>query len=328
MPRKPSKKHPSNLYTAAERLICLITLLADRRWHTTEWLAGQFHTTERTILRDLDRIERAAKAVIERRPGKGIRLTAKYFFRGIEAGPNEAINLILAVAFSPRVGFSLPQVARTLDKLRNALPPEFSSQVDWFRSRFHFDIPAHTNGLRFLDDVRNAILHCHKIVITHLGIGDGTTDEHQISPYGLVYYHDKWFLIGFDYASAERRVFRVDRFITCVVTKETFAPPDDFDAEEHWYKVFWKQYGRNAETIVLDFDPAHEERLRSWDSVTVKKLRNGLLRATFKAMNPEWLRGFVLSHGQAVTVIEPAWLRTAVRDEAAAVLRKYRQMNG
>jgi len=323
MPRTPSRKHPANLYTAAERLICLITLLADRRWHTTDWLAAQFFTTERTILRDLDRVEHAAKTTVERRPGKGIRLTAKYAFQGIEAGANEAINLILAVAFSARVGFSLMQVASTLDKLRGALPAEFASQVDWYRARFHFDIPAHTNGLRFLDLVRNAILRCRKIIITHIGIGDGTTDKHHIRPYGLVYYHDKWYLIGFDYASAERRVFRIDRFITCVMTDDTFEPPDDFDAEEHWYKVFWKQYGRNAETIVLDFDPAHEERLKSWDSVTVKKMAGGLLRATFKAMNPEWLRGFVLSHGQQVTVIAPAWLRKAVRGEAAAILKKY-----
>ena len=70
----------------------------------------------------LRKIENAAKVDVERRPGKGVRLESKYHFKGIEAGPEESINLILAVAFSPRIGFSLVQVAKTLDKLRESLP--------------------------------------------------------------------------------------------------------------------------------------------------------------------------------------------------------------
>ena len=322
-PRKPNKKYPENRYTASEKLICLIALLSDRRWHTTAWLASQFGTTERTILRDLDKIENAAKVIIERRPGKGIRLQPKYHFKGIEAGAEEAINLILAVAFSPGIGFSLVQVAKTLDKLRDSLPQEFASQIDWFRTRFHFEIPAYTNGLQFLELVRKAILECRKIHMSHLGVGDGTTDEHDINPYGLVYYHANWYLIGFDYNCAERRVFRIDRFQSCEMLDGQFKPPDDFDAQEHWYNVFWKQYGRNADTIVLVLDPEYEERFKTWDSVDLKKLPDGNVEATFKAMNPEWLKSFVLSSGRHVKVKKPQWLKEAIQDEITAVAKLY-----
>lgn len=322
-PRKPNCKYAENRYTAAEKLICLIALLADRRWHTVESLARQFGTTERTIYRDLDKIETAAKVIIERKQGRGIRLESKYHFKGIEAGAEEAINLILAVAFSPKVGFSLIQVARTLDKLRDSLPPEFASQVDWYRTRFHFEIPAQTNGLKFLDLIRKALMENRRIHMSHLGIGDGTTDEHDINPFGLVYYHDKWYLIGFDFTSGERRVFRIDRFITCEMTKVHFVPPDDFDAQEHWYKVFWKQYGRNAETFVLVFDPEYVERVKSWDSIDRKMLPDGSMEATFKAMNPEWVRGFVLSCGRHCRVKEPAWLKELILKEVEEIRKNY-----
>lgn len=316
-------KYAENIYTASEKLICLITLLADRRWHTTDSLARQFGTTERTILRDLDKIEHAAKVRVERRPGKGVRLASKYHFKGIEAGPEESLNLILSVAFSPRIGFSLAQVARTLEKLREMLPPELASQVDWYRSRFHLELPAHTDGLRFLDLLRKAIVETRRIRMTHLGIGDGTTDEHTINPYGLVYYHDKWFLIGFDFNSAERRVFRVDRFVACELLRARFNPPDDFDAQEHWYKVFWKQYGKNAETFVLVFDSAYRERVSGWDSVQQRDLPGGYLEVRVKAMNPEWVKSFVLSCGSHCEVKEPAWLRDVVYKEARAMCERY-----
>jgi predicted DNA-binding transcriptional regulator YafY len=321
--RKPNKKFPENRYTASEKLIAMIALLSDKRWHTTAFLAKQFGTTERTILRDLDKIENAAKVIVERRPGKGIRLQSKYKFKGVDAGAEEAINLILAVAYSPKIGFSLVQVAKTLDKLRDSLPPEFASQVDWFRSRFHFETPEYTDGLRFLELIREAILKTRRIHITHIGIGDGTTDEHNISPYGLVYYHSNWYLIGFDLKCAERRVFRIDRFQTCKMTKVFFNPPDNFDAQEHWYNLFWKQYGKNAETIVLTFDSEYEEHLKTWDNVELKTFSNGKIEATFKAMDLEWLKKFVLSAGSYVKVKKPKWLKEAIIAEINKMAKIY-----
>jgi len=321
--RKSNKKYPENRYTASEKLIALIALLSDKRWHTTAFLANQFGTTERTILRDLNKIENAAKVVITRKPGKGIRLQSKYNFKGVDAGAEEAINLILAVAYSPKIGFSLVQVAKTLDKLRDCLPQEFASQIDWFRTRFHFEIPAYTNGLKYLELIRKAILKGRRIHMSHLGIGDGTTDEHDISPYGLVYYHANWYLIGFDFNCAERRVFRIDRFQSCEITKVFFNPPEDFDAQEHWYNVFWKQYGKNAETIVLTFDPKYENQLKTWDNVELKTLLNKKIEATFKAMNPEWLKKFVLSAGCYVKVKKPKWLREAIVKEIKKMGKVY-----
>ncbi len=321
--RKPNKKYPENHYTASEKLICQIALLSDKQWHTTAFLAEQFGTTERTILRDLDKIENAAKVVIERRPGKGIRLRSKYNFKGIEAGAEEAVNLILAVVYSPKIGFSLVQVAKTLDKLRDSLPPEFATQVDWFRTRFHFEIPSYTDGLKYLELIRKAVLESRKIHISHIGISNGITDEHDINPYGLVYYHDRWYLIGFDFSSAARRVFRIDRFQSCEMQNATFEHPGDFDAQEHWYNVFWKQYKRNAETVVLIFDSEYEDQLKSWDGVELKNLSNGKVEAIFKAISPEWLKKFVLSNGRHVKVKEPNWLKNAVVEEAKAMVKLY-----
>ena len=322
--RRSNRKNPLNRYTAAEKLICLIALLSDKRWHTVSYLASQFAVCERTILRDLDKIENAAKVFIERKPGRGVRLESKYEFKGVEAGPEEAINLILAVAFSPKVGFSLPQVAMTLDKLRDSLPAEFASQVDWFRSRFHFDIPEYENGLKFLELIRTAILECRKIHVSHTSVKDGTTDEHDINPYGQVYYHDNWYLIGFDFKSAERRVFRIDNFKTCELLDQKFELPEKFNAQDHWYKVFWKQYEANAETVILEVDTEYEEYFKVWDSVTFDKSQNGKTTVTFKAISPEWLKSLVLSAGRHVKVIKPEWLREVITNEIESLLNIYK----
>ena len=107
------------------------------------------------------------------------------------------------------------------------------------------------------------------------------------------------------------------------MTKITFTAPEDFDAEKHWYNVFWKQYNKNAEIITLVFDPEYEDELKNWDNVNMKKLSSGKIEISIKTLNPEWLKRFVLSNGSHVKVKKPKWLKDAIIAEAKTVCKMY-----
>ena len=310
-------------YRPAERLLALLMLLGDHRWHTVGYLADHFDVAERSIHRDLDKIENATKLFIERQPGRGIRLESGKSFSGFEGGTEETLNLILAVAFSPKFGLSLLDVARTLDKLRASVPPELAARVDWLYSRVHFEMPFKSRGLEFLRVIRTGIADSRRLRLTHTGVGDAKADQHDVNPFGLVYYHDIWYLLGLDFKSGQRRAFRVDRFKSCALLDIRFTPPDDFDAREYWNRSFWRQYERDAETYVVVFDAECADRVKHWSRVQLKPQRNGAIEATFKSMNPEWVKSFVLSCGEHCTVKSPEWLKKVVKVQAKMTLRRY-----
>ena len=162
--RRPNKKSPNNRHRASERLLSLVTLLADNRWHTTAQLANIFGTTERTILRDLDKIENSVKISIERRRGKGIRISLKHNFKCIQTGEDEAINLILATAFSTGIGFSIVQITKTLSKLRNGLPEELADNIFALSKRFYSEIPETVSEK--IESIRKAVAQSLTILLS------------------------------------------------------------------------------------------------------------------------------------------------------------------
>ncbi|MCX7002991.1 MAG: WYL domain-containing protein [bacterium] len=310
-------------YRPSERLLALLILLSDHRWHITRHLAEQFETAERTLYRDLDKIENATKLSVERQTGRGVRLVPGRTFAGLEGGTEEALNLIFAVVFSPKLGFSLVEVARTLDKLRASLPLERTAWIDWLRSRIHFEIPIKSRGVQFMKVIRTGIVECRRLRLTHIGVGDTVPDRHDVNPYGVVYHHDVWYLLGFDCKCGERRAFRVDRFKTCTLLDLKFVPPEDFDAREYWNRSFWRQYERDAETFVVTYDADYADRVKHWNRVQLKSHADGSVEATFKSMNPEWVKSFILSCGAHCLVRSPEWLKNAVKEQAEKVTHKY-----
>ncbi len=53
-----------------------------------------------------------------------------------------------------------------------------------------------------------------------------------IDPYGLVYWSNKWYIVGFCHIRNEIRSFRVDRIYNIAQTKIKFNQPQDFSASK------------------------------------------------------------------------------------------------
>jgi len=317
--RKSNKKFPENHYLASERLISIIVILSDNRWHTTERLASLFGTTTRTILRDLDKIENSTKVIIERKRGKGIRFLERYNFKGINADENEAINLILAVAFSAGIGFSVVQIAKTLSKLRDSLPSEFFESISIFQNRFYFENSDSIS--KNLEIIRKAIIQSSIILFCYNG------QERKVNPYGLIYHRTKFYLVGYDNNHKEIRAFSVNKIQKSEILDEKFKFPEEFDVKNYWQKKFWKKYYKKAETIILVLENNTKnnflERIENWEKTKIKKVADKSTEITFKTLNFEWLRNFILSCGKNVKVKKPDWLKKEIKKEIQEMNKLY-----
>ena len=314
--RKSNKKSPNNHFLAAERLLAIISLLSDNRWHTTAQLARIFGITERTILRDLDKIEKSVRITIERKRGKGVRIPLKHEFNCIQTGEDEALNLILATAFSSGIGFSLVQISKTLNKLRNSLPSEFAENIFLLSKRFYSEIQDTIS--KKIELIRNAVAQSLTICLFYKG------KEHKVNAYGLIYHRTKFYLIGYDYNHKEIRVFSVNRIKNYKISDEKFKMPENFDAQNYWQKIFWKKYNKKAETIVLIFNNFPIKRIKYLEKVKIKKLSDKSTEATFKTLNFDWLRSFILSCGKKVKVKKPDWLKKEIKGEIQEMNKLYK----
>ena len=159
----------------------------------------------------------------------------------------------------------------------------------------------------------------------------------------MVYHRTKFYLLGYDYNHKGIRAFSVNKIQNCELSDKKFVLPADFDAQNYWHKIFWKKYYKKAETVVLIFEKLHTEkgqndvnnshfegkahrmpggegdvlleRIKNWEKVKIKKLSDKSTEATFKTLNFDWLKEFILSCGKRVKVKKPDWLREDIKKE-------------
>ena len=76
-------------------------------------------------------------------------------------------------------------------------------------------------------------------------------EEYLISPYGMLWRYDRYFLIGWSEKREKAAVFRVDRMgLPRITEEESIPPPEGFSLRDYTEKVFW-MYDGPEEQVTL-----------------------------------------------------------------------------
>lgn len=96
--------------------------------------------------------------------------------------------------------------------------------------------------LRVLSD---ALMARKRVTFSYRGMYRGVEDDRDVAPYGLLFQHGHWYLIGHDHRREDIRVFRVGRMAS--IERNRKAPgtpdyqiPDDFDLNDYAGRQPWE----------------------------------------------------------------------------------------
>jgi proteasome accessory factor B len=143
--------------------------------------------------------------------------------------------------------------------------------------------------------------------------------ERHLQPWGIVSWHDRWYVGGFDLDRGESRIFRLSRVIGEVSTE---GEPGSYDIPEG---TDMKTIARTlfppppAEAAVLHIRAGRGQALRRL-AEKVTPLGNGIDKVEIRYSSRWELASEVASHGPDVVVVSPADVReTVVQRLRAAV---------
>lgn len=158
---------------------------------------------------------------------------------------------------------------------------------------------------------------------------DTATHYFDFQPHAVKMYERRWYLIGRYKKDMPYIILALDRISQFELKEETFRLDPDFNLEEMFDGVFGITIGDGeVESIWLKVDahqanylrslPLHRSQmeLRRTDEYTLFALR---VRPTYD------LRQRILSLGSTVEVLKPESLRNEIREEARAMLAKYKE---
>lgn len=222
----------------AMRVERLEALLRARGSATGEQLARELDVSVRTVYRDLDALrERGVPVESEPGPGGGVRIDFRTSTMRVELRSAEVVSLWLAAELARRAE-GLPwsrSVGAALDRVLAALPEGRRRELRAMLRRVVVGAPATPSVREGARAPSQDVVDTFEEAFTaRRGLGfdyvdrEGRATSRVVEPHGLLVQTPVWYVLAWDPARGEPRMFRMDRIARpSIALRTTFTPRQD-----------------------------------------------------------------------------------------------------
>ncbi|MGP4029225.1 helix-turn-helix transcriptional regulator [Actinomadura sp. 3N407] len=318
----------------ADRLVSLVLLLRRRGRLSATVLARELEVSTRTVLRDIEALSAAGVPVYaERGRHGGFALLPGFQTELTGLNHDEALALLVAGSRRGAQAFGLGSaLASAMLKVVDALPEGHRDTAAGAARRLLIDPDTDLLSRRLVAEevpdaivaeVRRAVFAGHKLRIRYAAV-DQAPKWRTVDPIGLVTVRDQGYLLAT--RSGADRTYRLSRVLAAEELAEPAQRPDRVDLDRAWQERSTRfRAGGDQVTVLVRVNPARREHLvgtalavRAEESEADGRLR---LEVTFQdPRHAEWALWQLATSAEALA---PQWLRTALRDRAAAIAASY-----
>lgn len=293
------------------RLFKIVYHLLDKGQSTAPELAEKFEVSVRTIYRDIDALSGAGIPVYaEAGRSGGIHLMNDFILDKAVFSKEEKQEILTALQ---SINFTNNMSNRqTLEKLSAIFN---MSSDDWLEVDFSRWGNRGTDNEKF-ELLKSAVIHQKCVKITYAN-SCGAIRERIVQPLKMSYKAMAWYLKAYCTKKQEYRIFKLTRIIDFELLTDGFCKSSFPELDE--------ALGQAYHTIVLRFPKNVSYRVfDEFDQTQVSKEENGDLIVSVEMPEDEWLIGYLLSFGTQVDIIEPAYLKDIVAEQAKKIYEKYK----
>ena len=325
---------PYSFRMRADRLVSLVLLLRRHGRLSAAALAAELEVSTRTVLRDIDALSAAGVPVYaERGRHGGFALLPGFQTELTGLNHDEALALLVAGSRRGAQAFGLGgALASAMRKVVDALPESYRATAAGAAQRLLIDPETDLLARRLVPEeipdpvvaeVRRAVFAGHKLRI-HYAAADQSPKWRTVDPIGLVTVRGQGYLLAT--RSGADRTYRLSRILAAEELAEPAQRPDRVDLDRAWQERSTRfRTGGDQVTVLVRVHPARRAELAG-TALAVRAEEpdaDGWLRleVSFQdSRHAEWALWQLATNAEALA---PQWLRTALRDRAAAVATAY-----
>lgn len=185
-------------------------------------------------------------------------------------------------------------------------------------------------GRQYLRPIVEAMREGKVLNISYQSFKMNVTVPHEVEPYCLKIYKQRWYLLGRRPERDVMRTFALDRIKAIEQTDKTFRLPDSFDAEKYFENTIGIIVEDNCppQTITIMAVNGQQDYIRSLPlHPTQHEYETGANEAKFSIFaQPNYdLVQELLRYGEDVTVLRPKWFREKFREIAKKMNNNYNE---
>lgn len=274
-------------------------------------LAKKLEVSVRTIYRDIDALSGAGIPVYtEAGRNGGIRLMEDFVLDRAVLSTQEKQEILSALQSLAVVGHDFE--LGILEKLSGIF--QVSSE-NWFEVDFSrwWEPKRQSDSFSLL---KSAILRCKCVRISYAN-SYGALSERTVQPLKLAYKGAAWYLKAFCTRKQDFRIFKLNRILDLEVLEEGFVPrafPDGEETSDAACAQITLRFPRELAYRVYD----------EFDREYVTQEENGTLLVSAYMPADAWLVSFLLSFGDQVDVMEPAYLKEILARQGKLIYEKFK----
>lgn len=318
----------------ADRLVSLVLLLRRHGRLSATALARELEVSTRTVLRDIEALSTAGVPVYaERGRHGGFAVLPGFQTELTGLNHDEALALLVAGSRRGAQAFGLGSaLASAMRKVVDALPENYRATATGAAQRLLIDpetdilsrrLAASAEPDTVVTEVRRAVLAGRKLRINYAAVNQAPKWR-TVDPIGLVTVRDQGYLLAT--SSGADRTYRLSRILAAEELPELAQRPDQVDLDRAWQERSTQfRTGGDQVTVLVRVNPARREELVG-TALAVRAEEtdaDGWLRLEVTFQDPrhaEWALWQLATNAEALA---PQWLRTSLRDRAAAIATCY-----
>jgi len=182
-----------------------------------------------------------------------------------------------------------------------------------------------------IEELEQAAANEHSVEIKYRTGRNEQQRSRVIDPYGILYWNNKWYTVGFCHFRNEVRSFRVERILQIEPTLMWFKRPDAFSLRDYlFHRLLPDTAGKDVDITIIISGRAEvlDDLCIHWFLSHYLKDRtpNQAVFVLDKAIAHEYVPSFLLPYGKAIKVIEPQSLNKKLVSVALELIDHYQNV--
>ncbi|WP_223702175.1 helix-turn-helix transcriptional regulator [Sutcliffiella deserti] len=222
-----------------DNMLAILWMLRSGEKITAKQISEKLEMNIRTVYRYIDTISTSGVPIISE-PGHngGYTLMNNFIEAPLFFDFEEQTSLFHAAVFAEEAGYYGGEALnRAISKLSKYSNQEQETKINQHLTSL--EVISRLSSLSmepFLKELEQAVADGYSVKIRYHKSGEKQLNYRLVDPYRIIYWNNKWYVIGFCHLRNDIRSFRVDRIESLMLTENKFNRPENFSARDFFTK--------------------------------------------------------------------------------------------
>ncbi|MDC2866582.1 helix-turn-helix transcriptional regulator [Bacillus sp. BP-3] len=222
-----------------DNVLAILWMLSSGEKITAKQISEKLEMNIRTVYRYIDTLSTSGVPIIsDTGHNGGYTLLNNFIEAPLFFDSEEQTSLFHAAVFAEEAGYYGGEALnRAISKLGKYSNEEQETKINQHVTSL--EVINRINSLSmepFLKELEQAVADGYSVKIQYHKSGEEQSKYRLVDPYRIIYWNNKWYMIGFCHLRNDIRSFRVERIENLMLTGNKFNRPENFSARDLFLK--------------------------------------------------------------------------------------------